>query len=84
VLAQEYAQDALKEKMTATDAEIDEYLKQHPELDSSKQNRARAEEVLKRARAGEDFANWRRSFRLTPATRQGWRFRLVWPRPDGA
>ena len=62
VLAQEYAQDALKEKMTATDAEVDEYLKQHPELDTSKQSQAKAEEVLKRVRAGEDFAKLAKEF----------------------
>ncbi|HEX9544285.1 MAG TPA: hypothetical protein VF955_03825, partial [Pyrinomonadaceae bacterium] len=55
ILAQTYAQEQLAEKMKATDAEIDAYIVQHPELDT-KQNRSKAEEVLKRARAGEDFA----------------------------
>jgi foldase protein PrsA len=55
VVAQKYAVDKLQDKMKATDQEIDAYLASHPELDTDKKNRARAEEVLKRARAGEDF-----------------------------
>jgi parvulin-like peptidyl-prolyl isomerase len=56
VLASEYAQDSLKDKWKATDAEVDQYLASHPELDTDKKKRAEAEEVLKRLRAGEDFA----------------------------
>ena len=52
----------LKEKMTATDAEVDEYLKQHPELDTVSRIAAKAEEVLKRVRAGEDFAKLAKEF----------------------
>jgi parvulin-like peptidyl-prolyl isomerase len=42
--------------MKATDEEVNAYLASHPEMDTDKKNRAKAEEVLKRARAGEDFA----------------------------
>jgi parvulin-like peptidyl-prolyl isomerase len=55
VLAQKYAVDNLQEKMKATDEEVAAYLTSHPEMDTDKKNRARAEEVLKRAKAGEDF-----------------------------
>jgi foldase protein PrsA len=62
VIAQKYAVDKLKDKMTATDEEVTQYLASHPELDSDKKNRAQAEEVLKRLRAGEDFAKLAKEF----------------------
>jgi len=55
-LAQEYAKDKLEQKMKATDDEVNAYLASHPELDTDKKKREQAEEILKRARAGEDFA----------------------------
>lgn len=54
-LAQTYAREQLAEKVKASDAEVDAYISQHPELDI-KQKRVKAEEVLKRVQAGEDFA----------------------------
>jgi hypothetical protein len=61
VLASTYAQEALVNQMKATDQEIDAYIQKHPELDS-KQALTKAEEVLKRVRAGEDFAKLAKEF----------------------
>jgi peptidyl-prolyl cis-trans isomerase C len=70
-IAIKYAEDKLKDKMTATDAEVDAYLASHPEMDTDKKQRAKAEEVLKRARSGEDFGKLAQEFSTDGSKEKG-------------
>ena len=62
MLVQKYATDTLAKKIEASEAEIKAYLEKHPQPDTGKENRAKAEEVLKRIRGGEDFAKLAQEF----------------------
>ena len=84
LLAGAYFQQ-LRPRITATDAEIDAYLAQHPELDP-KVARAQITDILRRVRAGEDFAALAREYSADPGSKEkggdlGWFERGVMVKP---
>jgi len=55
ILARAYSQEKLKDQLTPTDDEVKAYIAQNPKFDKSSK-KAKAEEVLAKVKAGEDFA----------------------------
>jgi parvulin-like peptidyl-prolyl isomerase len=90
LLAGEYFKQALDARTKATNAEIEAYYAAHPELDP-KQTKAKAEDVLKRLRAGGDFNALAKEFSVDTSNKDqggdlGWfgRGMMVKPFEDAA
>jgi parvulin-like peptidyl-prolyl isomerase len=88
-LAELYIKD-VSDKFKPTDQDIEQYYAQHPEYDP-KVARQKAEDILKRARAGEDFAALAKQYSDDPGSKDkggdlGWfgRGQMVKPFEDAA
>jgi parvulin-like peptidyl-prolyl isomerase len=57
--------DKMAEKVKVTDEDVDKYIAEHPEYDTSSK-KAKAEEILARAKNGEDFAALANEFSEDP------------------
>ena len=70
LLTQKYAEKNIveKAKTLADDKAVDAYIAAHPELDESKM-RAKAEGILQRVKAGEDFAKLAQEFSEDPGSK---------------
>ncbi|HSK70979.1 MAG TPA: peptidylprolyl isomerase [Pyrinomonadaceae bacterium] len=68
-LARMYSQKGLAEKVKVTDEEIKKYIEAHPELAGKEEKRGKAQEILNRVKAGEDFAKLAQEFSEDPGSK---------------
>ncbi len=68
LLAQLYAREKLVPKLDVSEKEIAEYIDKHPEL--TKEKKAKADEILRKAKDGEDFENLAKEFSEDPGSKE--------------
>ncbi len=70
-LGQKYTSEIIAKKVVATDEEIEQYITKHPEEGKEiETKKAKANEILERARSGEDFAKLAEEFSDDPGSRK--------------
>ncbi|MFL6374795.1 MAG: peptidylprolyl isomerase [Pyrinomonadaceae bacterium] len=62
--------DKVADQLKVTDEEIDQYIKDHPEIDPAKK-KEQAQQILARAKNGEDFAALANQYSEDPSIKQG-------------
>lgn len=67
-LAGQYAQKVLVDKVKVSDEDIQNYIAAHPELNPA-EKKAKAEDILRRAKSGEDFAKLANEFSQDPGNK---------------
>lgn len=69
-LARRYASKQLAEKVKVTDEDVKKYLEENPGLGSKEEKKVKAEELLQRAKNGEDFAALAKEFSEDPGSKE--------------
>ncbi len=68
--ARRYATKELAEKVKVTDEDVTKYLAEHPELGSKEEKKAKADELLAKAKSGGDFAALAKEFSDDPGSKE--------------
>ena len=68
-LSQIYQNTVLSKKLEVSDADVEQYIAAHPEIDDSATKKAKAEEVLQKAKSGGDFAKLAEEYSEDPGSK---------------
>lgn len=69
-LSRIYSTEVVAKKSEVTDEDIQKYIAEHPELNTTEEKKAKANEVLQRLKNGEDFATLAKEFTDDPGSKE--------------